>query len=63
MSKAMTLHPDAVGVVVVGLGVIALYLASAWARRVREAEAAQIEYDRRRADAVLRALEASRDRA
>lgn len=62
MSKAMALHPDAVGVVVVGLGVIALYLASAWARRVREAEAAQIEYDRRRAEAVLRALEASRDR-
>jgi hypothetical protein len=33
-----------------------------WARRVREAEAAQAEYDRRRAEAVLRALEASRGR-
>jgi len=48
---------------VVGLGVIGLYLAAVWARRVREAEAAQAEYDRRRAEAVLRALEASRDRA
>jgi hypothetical protein len=46
-----------------GLGVTALYVASVWARRVREAEAAQAEYDRRRAEAVLRALEASRDRA
>jgi hypothetical protein len=58
----MRLHPDAVEVVVLGLGVIALYLASAWARRVRDAEAAQAEYDRRRAEAVLRALEASRER-
>ncbi len=62
MEPTMTLHPDAVGVVVLGLGVIALYVASAWARRVREAEAAQAEYDRRRAEAVLRALEASRGR-
>jgi hypothetical protein len=29
---------------------------------VRDAEAAQAEYDRRRAEAVLRALEASRER-
>jgi len=49
----------------VGLGVIALYLAAAWARRMREAREAQAEYDRRRVDALLRALEAeaSRDRA
>ncbi len=58
----MKLHPDAVPLVVIGLGGIALYLAASWARRVREAEAARIEYDRRRAEAVLRALEASRGR-
>jgi hypothetical protein len=58
----MRLHPDAVPLVLIGLGGIAFYLAMAWARRVREARAAQIEYDRRRAEAVLRALEASRDR-
>ncbi len=62
MEPTMRLHPDAIGVVVLGLGVIALYVASAWARRVRETEAAQAEYDRRRAEAVLRALEASRGR-
>jgi hypothetical protein len=58
----MKLHPDAVPLVLIGLGGIAFYLAMAWARRVREARAAQIEYDRRRAEAVLRALEASRGR-
>jgi hypothetical protein len=58
----MKLHPDAVPLVLIGLGGIAFYLAMAWARRVREARAAQIEYDRRRAEAVLRALDASRDR-
>jgi hypothetical protein len=58
----MKLHPDAVLLVLIGLGGIAFYLAMAWARRVREARAAQIEYDRRRAEAVLRALEASRGR-
>jgi hypothetical protein len=58
----MRLHPDAVPLVLIGLGGIAFYLAMAWARRVREARAAQIEYDRRRAEAVLRALEASRGR-
>jgi hypothetical protein len=58
----MRLHPNAVPLVLIGLGGIAFYLAMAWARRVREARAAQIEYDRRRAEAVLRALEASRDR-
>ena len=58
----MKLHPDAVPLVLIGLGGIAFYLAMAWARRVREARAAQIEYDRRRAEAVLRALEASHDR-
>jgi len=58
----MRLHPDAVPLVLIGLVGIAFYLAMAWARRVREARAAQIEYDRRRAEAVLRALEASRGR-
>jgi hypothetical protein len=58
----MKLHPDAVPLVLIGLGGIVFYLAMAWARRVREARAAQIEYDRRRAEAVLRALEASRGR-
>lgn len=58
----MRLHPDAVPLVLIGLGGIVFYLASAWARRVREARAAQIEYDRRRAEVVLRALEASRGR-
>jgi hypothetical protein len=58
----MKLHPDAVPLVLIGLGGIAFYLAMAWARRVREARAAQIEYDRRRAEAVLRVLEASRGR-
>ena len=58
----MRLHPDAVPLVLIGLGGIAFYLAMTWARRVREARAAQIEYDRRRAEAVLRALEASRGR-
>jgi hypothetical protein len=58
----MRLHPDAVPLVLIGLGGIAFYLAMAWARRVREARAAQIEYDRRRAEAVMRAVEASRDR-
>jgi len=58
----MRLHPDAVPLVLIGLGGIAFYLAMAWARRVREARAAQIEYDRRRAEAVLRAVEASRGR-
>jgi len=58
----MKLHPDAVPLVLIGLGGIAFYLAMAWARRVREARATQIEYDRRRAEAVLRALEASRGR-
>ena len=62
MEPTMRLHPEAIGVVMLGLGVIALYVASAWARRVREAEAAHAEYDRRRAEAVLRALEASRGR-
>jgi hypothetical protein len=51
-----------VPLVLIGLVGIAFYLAMAWARRVREARAAQIEYDRRRAEAVLRALEASRGR-
>jgi hypothetical protein len=51
-----------VPLVVIGLGGIALYLAASWARRVREAAGARIEYDRRRAEAVLRALEASRGR-
>ena len=58
----MKLHPDAVPLILIGLGGIAFYLAMAWARRVREARAAQIEYDRRRAEAVLRALEVSRGR-
>jgi hypothetical protein len=58
----MKLRPDAVPLVVIGLGGIAFYLAASWARRVRDARAAQIEYDRRRAEAVLRALEASRGR-
>lgn len=58
----MRLHPDAVPLVLIGIGGILLAIALHWARRVREARAAQIEYDRRRAEAVLRALEASRGR-
>lgn len=50
-------------VIGVGLLVIALYVIAVAKRRIREARDAQTAYDRRRAEAVLRALEASRDRA
>ena len=50
-------------IIEVGLLVIALYVIAVAKRRMREASEAQAAYDRRRAEAVLRALEASRDRA
>jgi len=49
-------------IVLFGLFGMVVAIAAWFARRVREARAAQIEYDRRRAEAVLRALEASRGR-
>ena len=49
-------------IIALGLVLTVLYFVATAIRRVREARAAQIEYDRRRAEAVLRALEASRGR-
>lgn len=44
-----------------GAATIAAVVLSKARERVQQARAAQLEYDRRRAQAVLRALEASRD--
>jgi hypothetical protein len=45
-------------IVLFGLFVIAVYLGASARRRIREARAAQIEYDRRRAEVVMRAVAA-----
>jgi hypothetical protein len=45
-------------IVLVGLFGMVVAIAAWFARRVREARAAQIEYDRRRAEVVLRAVAA-----
>ena len=45
-------------IVLFGLFMIAVYLGASARRRIREARAAQIEYDRRRAEVVLRAAAA-----
>ena len=45
-------------IVLFGLFVIVVYLGASARRRMREARAAQGEYDRRRAEVVLRAVAA-----
>jgi hypothetical protein len=45
-------------IVLFGLFMIVVYLGASARRRIREARAAQIEYDRRRAEVVLRAVAA-----
>jgi hypothetical protein len=45
-------------IVLFGLIMMAVYLVASARRRIREARAAQIEYDRRRAEVVLRAVAA-----